>query len=378
MLHTDIPNRLDVEALATTREPGCVSLYLPAGNLPAEADQAKIKLKNLLRTAVEQLVAAGTPADIVGAITASVEDLIGDREFWRYQSTSLAVFVTATSRTTYRLPSVLVSAIEVSDRFYIKPLLRAITFPQAALVLALAQNSVRLIEISADQPANRLEIDDLPEDVADAVGLQSVRGRSADSNDRGGRVQGDEGHKVRMREYAQAIIKAIRPKVVGTSRPMILAGAEPLVSIYRSVSTHPRLTEAVIAGNPEDRSDEQLAAAARPILDALYASELDAIKERFGSNAAHGRAVTDLTDIARAATGNAIDTLLFDMDHSISGSIDETSGAITFDDKDDAINYGVVDEIVRRALLSGAKVFAVREDDVPGGGGVAAMVRFPS
>jgi len=377
MLHTDIPNRLDVEALATTREPGCVSIYLPAGNLPAEADQAKIQLKNLLRTAVDQLVAADTPAAIVGAITESVEDLIGDRDFWRYQSTSLAVFVNATTRTTYRLPSVLVSAVEVSDRFYIKPLLRAVTFPQAALVLALAQNSVRLIEISADQPANRLDIEDLPEDVADAVGLESVRGRSADSNDRGGRVQGDEGHKVRMREYSQAITKAIRPKVVG-SRPMILAGAEPLVSIYRSVSTHPRLTDAVIAGNPEERSDEQLAAAARPILDALYAAELDAIKERFGSNAAHGRAVTDLTDIARAAIGNAIDTLLFDIDHSIPGSIDDTTGVITFDDEDDAINYGVVDEIVRRALLSGAKVFAVRQDDVPGGNGVAAMVRFPS
>jgi len=32
---------------------------------------------------------------------------------------------------------------------------------------------------------------------------------------------------------------------------------------------------------------------------------------------------------------------------------------------------------LRRALLSGAKVFAVRQDDVPGGNGVAAMVRFP-
>lgn len=378
MLHTDIPNRLDVEALATTREPGCVSIYVPAGTLPTEADQAKIQLKNLLRTAVDQLVAADTPAALVSAITESVEELIGDRDFWRYQSTSLAVFVTATSRTTYRLPSVLVSAVEVSDRFYIKPLLRAVTFPQAALVLALAQNSVRLIEISANQPANRLDIEDLPEDVADAVGLESVRGRNPETNDRGGRVQGDEGHKVRMREYSQAIVKAIRPKVVTTSRPMILAGAEPLVSIYRSVSSHPRLTEDVIAGNPEERSDEQLAAAARPILDALYAAELDDIKERFGSNAAHGRAVTDLTDIARAAIGNAIDTLLFDIDHSISGSIDETTGAITFDDEDDAINYGVIDEIVRRALLSGAKVFAVRQDDVPGGNGVAAMVRFPS
>jgi hypothetical protein len=36
----------------------------------------------------------------------------------------------------------------------------------------------------------------------------------------------------------------------------------------------------------------------------------------------------------------------------------------------------VVDEILRRALLSGAEIFAVRTDDMPGGGAVAAGVRF--
>ena len=265
------------------------------------------------------------------------------------------------------------SALEVSDRFYIKPLIRAVSFPQSAFILALAQNSVRLIEISASQPANRLTVPDMPTDVASAVGLDSIKGRTPD-----GRIQGSEGQKVRMREYSQAIEVAIHPILSTSSRPLILAGAEPLVSIFRSVCTYPRLIEPVIAGNPEERSDEQLAAAARPILDELYASVLADIKDRFGTSAAHGRAVVDLTDVARAATNRAIETLIVDIDQRVSGYIDDETGAVTLSDEDDASNYGVVDEILRRALLSDARVFAVRAEDVPGGGAVAAMVRFPA
>jgi hypothetical protein len=29
MLHTDIPSKVDVTSLAATREPGCVSIYVP-------------------------------------------------------------------------------------------------------------------------------------------------------------------------------------------------------------------------------------------------------------------------------------------------------------------------------------------------------------
>lgn len=376
MQHTDIPTRSDVETLATTREPGCVSIYLPTSSLPSETEQARIQLKNLVRTATEQLVAAGTDEKLVAAITDSVDTMVADRDFWRYLSNSLAIFVNGSGIRSYRLPNRLIAVSEVSDRFYIKPLLRSITFPQSAFILALAQNSVRLIEVSADLPANRLTIPDMPTDVASAVGLESIKGRSPDGRE--GRLQGTEGQKVRMREYAQSILRAIRPTVVNSSRPLIIAGAEPLTGIYRSVSTFPRLSDTVIAGNPEDRSDDELAAAARPILDDLYASELAELADRFGTDAAHGRAVTDLTDVARAATSNAIDTLLFDIDHKVSGTIDDETGAVTLVEHDDAVHYGVIDEIVRRALLSDARVFAVRAEQVPSDTGVAAVLRFPA
>jgi stalled ribosome rescue protein Dom34 len=157
--------------------------------------------------------------------------------------------------------------------------------------------------------------------------------------------------------------------------PLIVAGNEPLASIYRSVNSYPGLADEGIPGNPEAASDQQLADAARGILDRVYAAELAQVRERFEARVSQGRGATDLTDIARAATFGAVDTLLVDIDEKLPGQVDEETGAVTFAD-DDAASYGVVDEIARRVLLSGGRVLAVRKADVPGGGPLAAILRY--
>ena len=49
---------------------------------------------------------------------------------------------------------------------------------------------------------------------------------------------------------------------------------------------------------------------------------------------------------------------------------------MTFDEADDAVNYGVVDEIARRVWLNGGSVLAVRRADIPGNGSLAALLRY--
>ena len=176
-----------------------------------------------------------------------------------------------------------------------------------------------------------------------------------------------------MTQYARQIDGAIRPVLAGSDLPLILAAADPLDGIFRAVNSYPGLAAAGISGNPETTPVGDLASAARTILDELYAADLAAIRERFEALRSQGRASTDIVDVARAATYGAVDTLLVDIDEVVPGRVDETTGAVTFEDADDAVNYGVVDEIARRAFLSGARVLGVRSDDIPGNGSVAAI-----
>src|SRR5262245_54043573 len=191
ILHTDIPTRAQLEQLFAVRQPSSVSIYLPTSP-SSRGEQERIELKNLAGEASRQLREAGAGKDDVAAIDGELADLVGDSEFWRYQARSLAVLLTPATVTTFRLANTLVSLVEVSDRFHLKPLLRAVTFPHTAFVLALSQSRARLIEIAPDLAPAEVEVPDLPADVASAVGKSSIRDRAPSR-----RVQGSEGQKTR-------------------------------------------------------------------------------------------------------------------------------------------------------------------------------------
>src|SRR5262249_59837384 len=121
----------------------------------------------------------------------------------------------------------------------VKPRRGAMTFPHTAFVLALSQGSVRLLEIAPDLEPAKVAVPDLPSDVASAVGKSSIRDRAPS-----GRIQGSEGQKTRMRQYARQIDQALRPLLNGADLPLILAAAEPMDASYRSVDSHPQLLPA--------------------------------------------------------------------------------------------------------------------------------------
>lgn len=372
MLYVDIPTLPEFRALAATRADACVSIYLPTTPLTQETASSRIALRNLTRTALGQLEAVGFDKRRLASIADRLAGLAADNAFWKYQATSLAVLVTPDAMRTFRLPNQLTAMAEVSDRFHLKPLLRAIAFPHAAFVLALSEGSVRLVEVFADLPAQEVKIRGLPKSAAAAVKQASINPRSPS-----GRIQGAEGQKVRLGQYARKVDAALRPVLAGRDTPLILAATEPLASIFRAINTYPGLLKERISISPDQISPADLAAAARPLLDQRYVRELDETRRLFESRKGQGRATTDISDAARAATFGAIEQLMIDIDEVVPGTVDEENGAVTFAETAGAKTYGIVDEIAGRALLSGARVLAVRKADIPGHAHLAAILRYP-
>lgn len=369
MLHVDIPTRADIDGLLRNRGSARVTLYLPTTPVTQHTQADRIVVKNLTDEALSQLAEHDTRE--VRAIEELLFDLVDDDDFWEFQANSLAVFVTPESLRTFRLPNRLPPTVEVSDRFHVKPLLRAITVPQSAFVLALAQNSVRVVEVSADMPAFEIKVEGMPKDAASAAGKASIKDRSPS-----GRVQGSEGMKVRLAQYARKVDQALRDILGGRETPLILAATEPLLSIYRAVQSYSHLATTALTTNPEALSDAELAAAARGILDELFREEIAAIRLLFQQRESQGRTTTDVVQAARAATYGAVQTLLVDIDAVLPGTVDD-EGVVTFADDPSSMSYGIIDEIARRALLTGARVLGVREADIPGEGSLAAILRYP-
>jgi hypothetical protein len=179
-----------------------------------------------------------------------------------------------------------------------------------------------------------------------------------------------------LTRYARTVDEALRAVLSGQERPLIIAAAEPMASIYRSVSTYPHTVSESLGGSADHTADHVLADQARSVLDGLYAADIAAFRDLYTTRETQGRATADVAHAARAATFGAIDTLIVDMDAVVPGTVDDEDGAVTLADHASADTYGVVDEIVSRALKSGARIIAARKDDVPGNGVLAAILRF--
>ncbi|NLU81635.1 hypothetical protein [Rhodococcus sp. HNM0569] len=366
MAHNDVPGRAEILALAEVVGEPSITIYTPTEY--ASANDAEINhtaFGNQVRDALDSVADEADRA----AFEEQFDTLLEDAEFWRYQSRTLAVFVSRTRLRTYRLPNRLPARTFTGDRYYIKPILRAVTFPQSAIVLALAEGSVRVVEVSADRPADEISVPGLPTDAASYAGKAELTDRAAIR-----RVQGDEGRKLRLRQYARAVDRELRSVLGARGIPLILAAAEPTSSIYRSVATYEDLLDEGIDGNPEHVTDDVLAEKSRHVLDDYYKTLVAGYAELFDLRTSQGRTQTELSDLGRSATYGQIDTLFVDIDSIVDGTVDPDDGTVLLGD--DSSAYGVIDEIARRTLLSSGRVLALRGDEVPNGPPASAVLRY--
>ncbi len=371
ILHTDTPTRAQIDRMLTARDPASVSIYLPT-DPASDGDAERIALKNAASEAVRQLTDAGTPASDIAALTEDLEGLIDDPAFWRDQARTLAVLATPSTLRTFRLATTLAGElVDVADRFMVSPLLRAVAFPQAALVLALAQGSVRLLEIVADAEPFEVTVSDLPDSAADAVGKEPVADRLAPP----GPLTGSEGKKVVITQFARHVDNAIRPTVTAAGVPLILVATSPTDQIFRAVCSYPGLADESVQESPDNMSNTEIATAARGVLDEVHAAKLREVLATYELRIGQDRAETDLAMLARAATYGMIDTLLVDLDAFVPGTIDD-EGVLTYAEADDASTYDVTDEIARRTWLAGGVVMPVRQDQLPGDTSAAALLRW--
>lgn len=370
MLYVSLPTREELLNLSDVRSEACVSIYLATSPLPQQQNASRIELGNLIKQAVTSLQEDGLDKRRLEDLEDMIYGVTEEDDFWQFHANSLAILATPDSIRTYRLANSLNSQVEVADRFFIKPLLRALTFPHAAYILALSENEARVVEFFSDAAPELVKLPDMPKDAMSAIGRSSIH-TSTGSLTEG---SGSRGPKMRLAQYANKVDEALRPLLLSKGSPLVLVSTEPLASIFRSVVSTQHLVEETIFTSPDRISMGDLVAMARPVLDRHYDKHIEDMCKLFEERSGQNRTATDLADIAKAATYGMVSLLLVDFNSTARGTIDD-NGALVYSDAPGSLS--LVDELVKRAMACGAEVLSMRREEMIGQTGAAAVLRYP-
>jgi hypothetical protein len=246
---------------------------------------------------------------------APAHGLLEDVKLWQ-DPAGLALFLSRDEARHLRLPRSVEETLAVGLRFHVLPVIAAATEEEPFLVLALSPKRVRLFAADGDR-AEEIDLPGVPTRLTDVVGSdweqESVQMHTAGPGAAGAIAHGHGGQgeiaKQETARFCRRVDDALGSLLNKSRRPLVLAAAEPLTSIYRQVSRIPALTRDGISGNPDLLSGEELRQRGARLLAPLRARQLEAELERCRRLLGTGLATSDLSEIVTAASDGRVDTL---------------------------------------------------------------------
>jgi hypothetical protein len=291
--------------LAHHRGPAHVSLFMPAHRAGPDTRQDPIRFRNLLGRAGALLTEqAGMTTREADELLAGARELVDDERFWQHQADGLALYVAPGLVRTVRVPLALAEDVAVGRRFRLRPLLPLLADDGHFFVLALSKNEVRLYEGTRFTIAE-LDPRPMPASMAEALAHEDPEAQlqvraGGEAGMFHGHGEGAEVDKQALERYFRAVDRGLLDRIGGRRRtPLVLAAVAYYLPMYAGVSGHPALVEPAVEGNPENRSPQDLHAAAWDIVAPRFEATRRIAVEAFHGAEGRGATSTDVATVVR-------------------------------------------------------------------------------
>ena len=388
----DVLERSSLEELAGHDGWPAVSVYLPAHRAGNETVQDPLRLKNLLKKAEDGLVARGMRAPDAAAMLKPARDLQADGAFWREGFDGLAIFLTPDTSRVFKTSRSFPEYMRLSSRFIVRPLISALAPDLRFFILALSKNRVRILEGTAET-VRELEPTGIPQGLSDALKYDDYESHvqfhsrtPAVASGHGRRAAIFHGHggsadtaKEDLLRYFRQVDRGLQELLGEKSVPLLLAGVDYLLPIYREASSYPLLVDAGITGNPDEARPETMHSEALELLEPHLYRDIDAAMSAFAERREGQGASADLHAIVPAALEGRVDTLLVADSGNVWGSYDPSTDSMTVRTEPVNGDVDLLDRAAAETLLHGGRVHILSAEEIrsmTGGGEAAAILRY--
>src|SRR5207247_5079109 len=261
-------SRETLDELTTLELRPAVSILMPTHHAGPEIRQDPIRFKNLVREVEHKFAARDLGKAEIAQITGPAHPLIDDRAFWRHQQQGLAVYAAPNFFRSYWAPRPFREIASISDHFHVTQLFSSLVDSTRFYVLALSQKDIRLIEATRTSAAE-VDLGNLPRSLAEALSTEPPGQElqqhvvTTAGGERGVMFHGHgagllDQRKEAIRQFFHQLDHGLPSLLPDRPPPLVLAGVEYLLSIYREANSHPAVLPEGIAGNPEQESAQTL------------------------------------------------------------------------------------------------------------------------
>lgn len=368
-------NENEFKKIAGHKNQNCVSVFIPTQRAGKEVLEEKNK-KHLYSEWVQirkELKEKGVDDQVIDKIGKPIENLIEDRDFWRHQSDGLAVFASPDFFEKYTLPVNFEAYHYISEEFYVKPLVPAMTGDGKFNILAVQLGEVSLYEATKFS-ITPIEIEDLtPSRLEDRVGYDfkekalqfHTQGEGGEKTQFHGHGGSERDEKEEIKQFFRAVDQGLKNYLNKEKMPLVVYCQDHLFSIYKEANTYNHLIEKVVAGNPNDTDmlgiHQKALVVAEPYLNETRDGKIEKYREL--SNTENTTSV--ISDIIPAVYQGKVDTLFIENRAELWGDYNENNMKVEVADNQENGTTSLLNLAAKKTVEMGGKVFLVEHEFMP-------------
>ncbi|MDZ7716458.1 MAG: hypothetical protein U5J95_09625 [Balneolaceae bacterium] len=359
-----------------------ISIYLPTHKKGKEVQQDPIRLKNLLKKAEEQLQEYEVPPSEIEELLRDTRQLLDKPSFWRHNDKGLAIFITKNDFEYYRVPIEFSEQVLVEDHFLITPLLPMITLDGTYCILALSQKEVKLLRCTRES-VTPIELEDMPTSLEEFLKfdvneshLQHHSGQGKGQAIFHGQGGSNETDTEEIVNFFKRIENEVTVKLRNLNDPLILAGVNEAIAIYKKVNHYGRLMENTIDSNPDPLSDDEINQEGWKIIKSYFLKDMYSDIDRFGDLTGSDKHSDNLTHIVEASYYGKVDSLFVPIGEQSWGWFDQERDTVHHSSKQQAGEHDLINMAAIKTMSQGGNVYALDKQEMPNGSFVAAIFRY--
>lgn len=349
---------------------------------PGSQEEDSTRLRNLLRTAEVLLAERGLRASEADRLLAPARALADDRPFWLRAGRGLTVLLGPEGMHAFRLDAAPAECVIADSHYRFRALLPVLQADDRFWLLAISQKHVRLYA------GTRLALEEVPAEgvptsLAEALKWDDFEKASLQYHSGSGsrtpavfHGTGEKSVKDELLRFFQAIDHGLRDHIRDSRSPLLLAGVDYLLPIYREVNTYAHLADASITGNPEALGNRALHESALVLIDGLASAARKRLAEEVEESWGSSRTTPDPETIVPAAHNGRVQTLLLSDTGQWWGSYDPVGDRVALRRAAVSGDEDLLERAALETLEHGGSVVNLGANEMPHTAEAVALLRY--